>query len=125
MRVAKQSRAWKEAEKLTARLLGGRRVLRGADFSKSDVDVIVDDFPMLRVDSKYRTRWSHHRFLEEVQKKYCSEPEHVPVLVTKTHHQQGAFVTMKLEHLGVLLDAVRELRVERDQRPKGPQLKRR
>lgn len=101
--------AWKKAEAKAAEKLKGRRVLRGANFAVSDVDVIVDDFPHLKIDSKYRTRHAHHSLMAEIVAKYCKHPEDIPVLVTKHHNQVGEYATVPLEFLGLLLDAVRTL----------------
>ena len=104
------SGAWKDLERLVAKSLGGERVLRGADFSIKDVDVKVDDFPHLILDAKYRQRWGHHRFVEEVKKKYCKSPEDIPILITKHPRQRGAVACLPLDALGRLLDEIRELR---------------
>lgn len=110
------SKAWKELEKLVAKALRGKRISRGDDFSRKDVDVEVEDFDMLRIDAKYRSsvNWYHHSFLAEVKDKYCTLPEHIPVLVTKTKGQRGANLTVQLDHFGVILDAIRELRDENE-----------
>ena len=108
--MARSKTAWKHAEKAVAKALKGTRVLRGADFSVKDVDVKVADFPNLQIDSKYRQRWAHHKFLDEVQEKYCADPADIPILVTKHLRQTGAVAVLRLEHLGLLLDAIRELR---------------
>jgi hypothetical protein len=108
--MARQSQSWKVLEKATAKTLKGTRILRGADFSKSDVDVVVDDFPDMRIDSKYRIRHAHHKFLDEIKKKYCKKETDIPVLISKTHNQRGAVVSLSLEHFGKLLNEIRELR---------------
>ena len=105
------SKSWKDLEKLTAKSLKGVRVLRGADFSKKDVDVKVPDFPNLQVDSKYRARnWAHHSYLAEIKAKYCNDEEDIAILVTKNHRQHGAVVSLDLEAFSSLLDAIRALR---------------
>lgn len=106
--MAKQSQAWKNLERQVAKELGGKRVLRGADFSVEDVDVKIDDFPHLKLDCKYRTRHAHHSLLAEIEEKYCEENE-VPVLITKHHNQSGACVTVSLDFFKVLLEAARML----------------
>lgn len=108
------SAAWKALERLVAKELKGERVLRGDDFSKKDVDVKVPDFELLQIDAKYRQRWAHHKFINEVQKKYCNQKEHMPILVTKAPHQRGANVTLRLDHFGCILDVIRELRDENE-----------
>jgi len=110
------SQAWKALEKLVAKMLGGKRISRGDDFSRKDVDVEVEDFDVLRIDAKYRSsfNWAHHAFLDEIKTKYCTSPEHIPVLVTKNKRQRGACLTVQLDHFGVILDAIRELRKENE-----------
>ena len=119
--MAKQSNAWKNLERLVAKVLKGQRVLRGADFSKPDIDVLVPDFECLRVDAKYRQKWAHHRYLDDVWRKYCRHRGDMPVLVTKHPHQQGAVVVMDLEHFGVLLEVIRDMRVENEALRNGRQ----
>ena len=65
------------------------------------------DFRALRVDGKYRRSHAHHTFMAEIQRKYCEKLGDVPVLVTKHPGQQGAFVTVPIEHYGLLLDCAR------------------
>lgn len=104
--MARRSQAWKNLERETAEVLGGVRVLRGDDFSKSDVDVRLDDIPYLKIDCKYRVSHSHHTLMEEIREKYCDIPD-IPVLVTKHHNQKGAYVTIPLDYFGRLLRCVR------------------
>lgn len=104
--------AWKDLERLVAAELNGVRVMRGADFSKSDVDVKVADFESLRIDAKYRQRWAHHKFLDEVRTKYCSDTDDIPILITKAAKQRGAVVCLSLSDFGILLNVIRELRNE-------------
>lgn len=106
----KRSEAWKALERQVAKALKGERILRGADFSKKDVDVRVADFPGLQIDAKYRAKWHHHGFLADIIRKYCQNADDMPVLVTKHKNQLGAVVVMDLNHFGALLDAIRELR---------------
>lgn len=49
----KQSQAWKNLERETARYFGTKRRLRGADFSASDVEIIVDVDKWLKRDAIY------------------------------------------------------------------------
>ena len=111
-----RSQAWKDAERQFAKYVGGKRVSRGADFSKEDVDVIVPDFPEMRCDAKYRVRHAHHSFLEEIQEKYCADPTHEPVLFTKSHRQQGGCVTVRAEYFGQLVEEARQFRQQKSQR---------
>lgn len=105
--MARRSQAWKNLERQVAKALGGKRVCRGANFSVSDVDVDLSDIPYLKIDAKYRKRHSHHSFMEEIKEKYCNEGD-IPVLVTKHHYQDGAYVTVDLEFFSILLMAFRK-----------------
>lgn len=99
-------KSWKRLEKTVAEKLGGRRILRltaPAPSYLSCPDVELPQFPGLKIDAKYRERWAHHSHLREIARKYCSEPEHEPILVTKEHGQHGAYVTVRLEFLARLL----------------------
>lgn len=103
----RQSQAWKNLERQVAKSLKGRRISRGDDFSRKDVDVVLDDLPELRVDAKYRTRHAHHTFMREIEQKYITKDTEEPVLVTKHHNQTSAYVTVRLEFFGFLLDVLR------------------
>jgi len=104
----RQSQAWKNLERSVAEALGGTRVLRGADFSESDVDVKVDDFPLLAIDCKYRKSHAFHSLIEEIRTKYCGDGTKSPVLVTKHKNGQRNYVSMDLELLQTLLNIIRE-----------------
>ena len=109
--MGKRSTSWKDLEKLVAQELKGTRVQRGADFSRSDVDVIVPDFPTLRVDAKYRqATWSHHKYLAEVKTKYSRDDLDIPILATKNHNERGAVISIYLSDFAAILDSLRELR---------------
>lgn len=110
--MGKQSQAWKDLERLVAEKLKGKRVSRGADFGKEDVDVVVEDFIHLRIDAKYRTKHAHHSLLENIRKKYCPDEHQIPVLVTRHHRQRGANVTIPIEAFADMLDAIRLYRDE-------------
>ncbi len=105
--MANRSTRWKWLERKAAKMLGGKRILRGGDFSKSDPDVEVADFPELQIDAKAYARFAHHTLMAEIEEKYCTEPNHVPILVTKHKNQQGEFVTVPLWWLAELLDRIR------------------
>ncbi len=102
-----RSQQWKSLERAAAEALGGNRVLRGANFAVSDVDVLIPDLPFLKVDAKYRVKHAHHTFMAEIKAKYCTKPTDIPVLVTKSHNQVGAYATVPLAFLGALLDVYR------------------
>ena len=110
------SSAWKDLERTVAKELGGQRILRGDDFRRSDVDVLVEDFPHFKIDCKHRKgSWKHHSLLKEIKRKYCTSEYQVPVLVTKCRGEHGECVTVPLQAFKALLNA---LRVIRDEGPK-------
>lgn len=102
----KQSQAWKDLERHAAARLKGRRVVRGGDFSVSDVDVIVEDFPALKVDCKYRKSHAFHALVEEIREKYCSGGG-APVMITRHNRGKTVYATMDLELFAQLLDLIR------------------
>ena len=105
------SAAWKQLERDIAEALGGKRVLRGADFSQPGIDVEVADMPELKIDAKYRSSpWKHHGPLKECRAKYCATPADIAVVVTKTKREQGAVVSMSLADFATLVNAIRSLR---------------
>lgn len=94
---------WKELEKTAALAMEGTRINRAADYGISDVDVVLPDYPHLRVDCKYRTRHAFHAFVETIRSKYCKREGDVPVLVTKHHHSRREYVTVDLVFFASLL----------------------
>lgn len=108
--MPKQSQRWKQLERDTAEALGGRRVVRGGDFSVSDVDVIVEDLPHLKVDCKAYAKFAHHTLVDEIRERYCKAESDEPVLVTKGSRQTGANVTISLAHFSELLRVYRQWR---------------
>ena len=108
-----RSRRWAALETVAAEKLGGVRVVEPWLLFRERPDVVVD-LPgggRLICDCKAYRRFSHHTLLEAVQSKYC-QPGDVPVLVTKTQGQVGAFITVPLEFLAELLNKVRANRKE-------------
>lgn len=109
------SQAWKQLERDIAEALGGKRILRGADFSQKGVDVEVPDFKQLKIDAKYRSSpWKHHGPLKECGVKYCAEPTDIALVVTKTKREHGAVVSMSLADFATILGAIRHLRAQVD-----------
>ena len=106
--MAKQSKAWKALEREAAAHTKGKRVLRGADFSIKDVDVKVADLPFLQIDAKYRVRHGHHKFMKEIEAKYCKKPGDEPLMFTKTHGQRCCYATVRGEFMELLLEVFRE-----------------
>lgn len=98
---------WKELEKKTADALGGKRINRSQDYGVSDVDVVVPDFPGMRIDCKYRKRHAHHSLVEEIRDKYCTEGQ-FPVLVTKHHSGRREYVTLDLVYFAALLKLAKD-----------------
>lgn len=103
----KQSQAWKALEREAARLFGGKRISRGANFAESDVDVSLPGLRYIKVDAKYRKHHAHHSLIEEIKRKYCKGTDAVPLMVTKHHRQRGSYATMPTEFAGILLDCLR------------------
>lgn len=108
--MSRQSQAWKDLERTVAALLGGERVLRGADFSQEEVDVKIIDFPHWRIDAKYRAKSVIHSQLAEVRRKYCQGLGDVPILVTKGKGQRGEVVSMSLDDFAVIVATLRAVR---------------
>lgn len=103
------SNRWKDLERKVARVLGGRRKLRGANFGQAaDDDVSVKDFPNLRIDCKAYKHFGHHTLMREIAQKYCKKGDDVPVLVTKHEGQKGEYVTIPLEFFAHLLNQMRK-----------------
>lgn len=108
----RRSQAWKDLERAVAKAVNGDRVSRGGDFSKSAVDVEVADLPFLKIDAKYRKSHAHHSLIDEVAEKYCKKDVDVPILVTKSHGQEGANVTMPMYFFSVLIKTFRDANVD-------------
>lgn len=102
----RNSKAWKGLERLVAEELRGERVLRGANFAIKDVDV-KNDFAALQIDAKFRARHGHHKFMREIERKYCKRDGDVPVLITKEPGQASGYVVIPLRHYALLLDVLR------------------
>ena len=103
----RRSQAWKALEREAAEHSGGTRVYRGADFSVKDVDVQVPDLSFLQIDAKYRVRHGHHRFMQDIEEKYCKNPEDEPVMFSKTHGQHCCYATVRGTFLEFLLEVLR------------------
>ena len=99
--------SWKELEKAGARILRGKRVSRGADFSFSDVDIKVADIPFLKIDCKKLKRHASHTLMREITRKYCPDEGDLPLLVTKEHGPSPVYASVPLDFLAQLLDIVR------------------
>ena len=85
--------AWKNLERTTARVLGGKRNCRGDDFGQSLPDV---EHPTFSVECKYRKSLPRllRLGLADAARYDSSKP---PLLVIKEKYQRGAIVVMKME----------------------------
>lgn len=104
--MRRQSQAWKNLEREAADILKGRRVTTPWSLFEIRTDVIVDDFPELAIDAKYRQRWAHHSYVKAIIDKYGAERP-TPVLITKAAKERGAFATIPLALLAELLNIAR------------------
>ena len=95
------SEAWKGHERQFTELLvnagfAAHRVSRGDDLGVSDVDIIVDDIPTMKVDCKYRAGgWAHHAEVDEAEAKYCTGEGDFLVLPTKGGLEAGSLVSLR------------------------------
>lgn len=87
-----QSQAWKAAERKAARLLGGTRVKRGDDFSKSKPDV---EHPLFSIEVKFRKALPVllANGLAQAQR-YSKKP---PLLMLQERNKKTALVVMRLQ----------------------------
>jgi hypothetical protein len=99
--------SWKELEKYGAKILRGKRVLRGFDWSFSDVDIKVRDIPFLKIDCKKLKRHASHTLMREIVRKYCPNDGDLPLLVTKEHGPSPIYASVPLDFLADLLDIAR------------------
>lgn len=103
-----KSTAWKGFEREVADVAArfgftSRRISRGADLGESDVDVVLEEAPGLRIDCKYRAKQAHHSLFLEVESKYVSEPGQRLWLPTKVAGEAGSLVVMRTEEAFSLL----------------------
>lgn len=98
------SKRWKDLERDTAAILGGRRVVEDWTLFHTRPDVVVPlaNGRRLIIDAKAYQRFSHHTLLEACQAKYCTGAD-VPALVTKHEGQRGAYITVPIDFLAELL----------------------
>lgn len=103
-------KAWKAAERRVAKALGGERITPG-QFGKKGLgdkrpDVLIPEFPNLKVDSKKYKRHAVHSLWKEVNDKYCADESDVAVLVTTEFGKSEMLVTIPASHYRFLLDAL-------------------
>ena len=101
------SKAWKDLEKTTAKVLGGKRVIR-LSYSQKSVDVKIKDFPTFKVDAKRYKKFRAFALYEEVKEKYCKTPTDKPILVLRQHNKKTKLAVIDLELLGQFLNFIRE-----------------
>lgn len=83
---------WKRRERATAKALGGKRISRGNDFSKSLPDI---EHPLLSIECKYRARISG--FLKDgIKQAERYDPDKIPCLVLKEKNMRGGLILMRL-----------------------------
>lgn len=86
---------WKNLERVAAKKLGGKRIVRGNDFGESDLDVAHDVFAC---DAKYRAKWSFivmfDKLIKDRDRLY---PGKIPILVVKAKGRKGEFVILDLD----------------------------
>jgi hypothetical protein len=99
---------WKQLERDSAKVLGGIRVSRGANFGIDDVDVKIDDFPSFKVDSKRYKRFAVFSLYETVKKKYCKKPEDEPILILRQSGKHNVLAVINLDLLGKILNIIRK-----------------
>ena len=99
--------AWKDLERTTAKILGGKRVIR-ADYSEKNVDVEIEDFPRFKVDTKRYKKFRAFSLYEQVREKYCKEATDEPILVLRQHNKKTKLAVIDLNLLGAFLDFIRE-----------------
>jgi len=102
------SHQWKQLERDTAKVLGGKRISRGYDFGISDIDVEIPDFPSFKIDTKYRKTSQIFSLYRELKDKYCKKPSDTPILVVREHNSKFELAVINLELLGKFLNYVRK-----------------
>ena len=96
--MAKQSQAWKALERKIAKLIGGKRMGRGKDFSQELPDCLSENFV---VEAKYRTKGLE--FLYSMLKQAESyKTGKIPLGVFKNRSARDEIVIMKLSDFAEL-----------------------
>lgn len=104
-------KAWKELEKTTAKILGGKRVIRRS-YSEKSVDVKIKDFPTFKIDCKRYKKFRVFSLYEEVKKKYCKSSKDRAVLVLRQHNKATKLAVIDLKLLGKFLDFIRKVKTK-------------
>ena len=100
------SKAWKDLEKTTAKILGGKRVIR-TSYGEKNVDVKIKDFPRFKIDTKRYKKFRVFSLYEEVRKRYCKKPHDEPILILRQHNKKTKLAVIDLLLLGEFLDFIR------------------
>lgn len=101
---------WKRHERQTAKALGGNRVSRGMDFSRSLPDI---EHPLLSIECKYRARISG--FLKDgIKQAEKYDPDKIPCLVLKEKNMKGGLILMRLSDFQDLFGDINERREEHE-----------
>ncbi len=69
----------------------------------------IPELPELKIDAKYRKRFAFHVLFEEIERKYCKNPEDKAVMPTKRKSQRGFLITIRYEFFNELLDCYIEV----------------
>ena len=104
----KRTSTWKQLERDSAKIMGGERVSRGADFGKEDVDVKIEDFPSFKIDTKRYKRFGVYPLYEGVKKKYCKSPEDNAILILRQWSKRTKLAVIDLDLLVKFMNFVRE-----------------
>ncbi len=102
------SKSWKNLEYDAAKILGGKRISRGANFSDSAPDVYIEDFPYFKVDTKRRKKSNALTLYNEVKDKYCYESTDEPILIIRQHFKRTALAVIDVKLLAKFMDFVRK-----------------
>lgn len=96
------SKAWKNHERTTAEVLGGKRVSRGADFGESAPDI---EHPIFSIECKYRKKLSS--FLKEgLDQARSYSTTKTPILVLRERGTHGAMVVMELKDFALHMGSI-------------------
>lgn len=104
-----RSNAWKYLEKTWAEVLNkygltAWRISRAGNYSVSDYDVGIKEFPNAKSDAKYSVNGHKtNRLLDTVENKYCNTKEDFGILITKGFRERGQKTTVDSEILAMLL----------------------
>lgn len=100
---AAEKRLVKTLEKMG---LKAHRILRGADWSQSLPDVVIEGWEDLKIDCKHYAKHRTHSLFREIQEKYCRPGSmQKAVLITSEKGKSGQLATIDVEFLVLLLKA--------------------